>query len=71
MKHVLGVVGTESYNFSVGKKEYMHKKIVDESVYEWLMNHDIEITAKGERTFKYNNVTYVDLGIYLEDTKIS
>ena len=64
MNYILGIEGNGLiYNLDKKKEEYRTQIAVSEDVFNWLNNHDVEITAKGERVFIMNKVRYIYLGI--------
>jgi len=66
MKYILGVYGKTAYNLYSHQHEYTTKILVSQDVLDFLNNHDIEITSKGERLYIMNNVKYIYLGIDFE-----
>jgi hypothetical protein len=63
MKHILAIEGDLIYNLDTGLQEYKTKIVVSEDVFNWLNNHDVEITQKGEKIFIMNKIRYVYLGL--------
>ena len=67
MKHILGIEGEGLiYNLDTKMQEYKSKIIVSKDVFDWLSNHDIEITAQGQKIFIVNKIRYIYLGIYIQ-----
>lgn len=63
MRYILGVVGTKVYDLEKKESVYGVQIDVGQEVYDWLRNHDVEISEKGETIFVQNKIKYVDLGI--------
>ena len=61
-KYVLGVVGSEIYNSDTEEEDFSQKLVIHAEVYDWLMQHDIQIHSDRKRIFVCNKVMYVDLG---------
>jgi hypothetical protein len=68
-QYVLGVVGSTAFNVESNVEEYILKLYVTESVYEWLLSHDVEIHPGGKRFFICNRVKYEDLGPHIKAIK--
>lgn len=64
MKFILAIEGEDLiYNLSTKQYEHNTKITISEDVYNWLSNHDTEITAKGQKIFIVNKVRYIYLGV--------
>jgi len=65
-RYVLGVIGSLAYDVDKKIHDYAIKIVIDESVYNWLNQHDIEVDSDGGRTFICNAIKYKDLGLKIE-----
>jgi len=63
LKHILGVVGSKSYNLDTKTEDYTMKLVVDSSVIKWLELHDIEYTKDRRKVYIVNNIKYINLGV--------
>ena len=67
MKYILGIEGNGLvYNLDKNIQEYRTQVIVSDDVFNWLNNHDIEITGQGQKIFIVNKIRYIYLGIYTQ-----
>lgn len=62
INYLLGIETSKALNLDTGKTVYNTQMVVNQSVYNWLMMHDVELQATGVRVFICNKVRYVDLG---------
>lgn len=61
--YLLGIEGSLAYDLSAQAEDFSVKREVNQEVYDWMMQHDVEYNNKGQRIFIYNNIRYVDIGI--------
>ena len=66
MKHILGIVGTESIDMIENKIIYNNKVEISEDVLNWLKSHDKTIDSDGNEIFIVNAVKYKYLGPHIE-----
>lgn len=66
MRYLLAVKGSKCYNLDKKKEDYSVKIVVSKEIYDFMNNHDVVYESDGRKMFKYNNIEYIDLGIYLE-----
>jgi hypothetical protein len=72
MRHVLGVLGSESFSLDTFRLECTVKIEISQDVLDWLDMHDVEIDSLRQRIYIYNQLKYIYLGpkLVMEPTKM-
>lgn len=60
-QYMLGVMGTEKFNEKTGQTEYA-VLLVDQSILNWLNQHDVRYDDRRRKIFVVNRVQYLFLG---------